>query len=123
MAEAYAKQFLPDNWEVSSAGIEKHGLNPYMLQVMAEVGIDMSAHFSKTTQELPPCVWDIVMTVCAHAEETCPYMPCKKHIHLGFEDPPKLTQGLTKDEEILAIYRNVRDQIKHSLQQFAKDEN
>ncbi len=121
MAEAYAKQFLPNNWEVSSAGIEKHGLNPYMLRVMQEDGIDMSQHRSKTIGELPEKKWGTLVTVCSHAETHCPYLPTEKHIHKAFPDPPALAKNL-EEEDALQIYRGVRDKIKRYFQSFAQEQ-
>ncbi len=120
MAEAYAKQYLPSDWEVSSAGLEKHGLNPYMLRVMEEDGIDMSSHSSKTITELPTQKWGTLITVCSHAETHCPYLPSAKHVHKPFPDPPALAKGLD-DEDAMDIYRGVRDKIKRYFQKFAEE--
>jgi len=117
MAEGWARHLKSGSIEAYSAGIEKHGLNPYALQVMAEAGVDISKHFSKTTAELGPIVFDYVITVCGHAHETCPYFPAKtKVIHVGFEDPPKLTKNLPDGEEKLAVYRRVRDEIRRFIE-------
>lgn len=115
MAEAFARLYFPQDVAVYSAGIEKHGLNPMMLQVMDEFGIDMTLHSSKTVGDLPITEWDTVVTVCAHAEEHCPFLPARNHLHLPFDDPPALVKGLTNREEILNVYRRVRDEIKTSI--------
>lgn len=119
MAEAYARQYLPSTWEVHSAGIEKHGLNPYMLRVMEEDGVDMSQHSSKTTDELPQKPWNTLITVCNNAEQHCPYLPSTEHIHTPFPDPPALAKDLDEDDALL-IYRRVRDKIKKHFQTFAQ---
>ena len=120
MAEAWGRLLLPDGWSVCSAGIEKHGLNPHMLIVMNEVGVDMSIHFSKTVDELPNGIqWDLVVTVCDHAAATCPSYPGAKLIHLPFDDPPALSIGLP-EEEALNIYRRVRDEIRTEMEKLAK---
>lgn len=111
MAEGWARHLKSDVIEPYSAGIEKHGLNPLAVKVMAEAGIDISGQQSKTVDELPLQQFDYVVTLCGHANETCPYFPGKK-IHQGFDDPPKLAAGATNEEEALAHYRRVRDQIR-----------
>lgn len=120
MAEAWGRLFFPEGWNVFSAGIEKHGLNPLMLTVMAEVGMDMSNHFSKTIDELPSGIpWDLVVTVCDHAAAACPYYPAKKSVHLPFDDPPAPAIGLP-EEEALNVYRRVRDAIRTEIEKLAK---
>lgn len=115
MAEAFAKRALPEEVEVWSAGIEKHGLNPFMLRVMEETGCDMQGHFSKTVEELPAVEWDAVVTVCGHAAENCPYLAARRHVHLPFGDPPALSRGLEGEAEVLAVYRRVRDEIAAAM--------
>lgn len=120
MAEAWARTALPPEWQVYSAGIEKHGLNPLMLRVMAEDGVDMASHYSKTTDELPQAVdWSLVVTVCSHAAEHCPYFPAKRRLHMPFDDPPALTRGLP-EAEALPVYRRVRDEIREAVCQLSK---
>jgi len=112
MAEGWGKSLKGDKFNFYSAGTKKHGLNPRAVQVMKEVGVDISAHESKTTDELPKVTMDFVFTVCSDAHENCPYFPGGKIIHTGFDDPPRLTKEMTNEEEILKIYRQVRDEIK-----------
>ncbi|PIP93541.1 MAG: arsenate reductase [Bdellovibrio sp. CG12_big_fil_rev_8_21_14_0_65_39_13] len=112
MAEGWGKSLKGDKFNFYSAGTKKHGLNPRAVQVMKEVGVDISAHESKTTDELPKVTMDFVFTVCSDAHENCPYFPGGKIIHTGFDDPPRLTKEMTNEEEILKIYRRVRDEIK-----------
>lgn len=120
MAEAWGRSLFPDGWAVFSAGIEKQGLNPHMLTVMAEVGIDMSKHFSKTVAELPSDIqWDLVVTVCDRAAAACPYYPGGKLVHLPFDDPPALAMRLP-ETEALYIYRRVRDEIRAEIENLAK---
>lgn len=113
MAEGWARRLKGDVMEAYSAGIEKHGLNPHAVRVMAEAGVDISGHTSKTVEELSPLHFDYVVTVCGHAHEHCPFFPGQaKVIHVGFDDPPKLAAGLPDGEEKLAIYRRIRDEIR-----------
>ena len=113
MAEGWARSLKSDALEAYSAGLEKHGMNPHALRVMAEAGVDISRQYSKTPSELGPVAFDYVVTVCGHANESCPVFPGKtKVVHVGFEDPPKLTQHMPDGEEKLAVYRRVRDQIR-----------
>ena len=113
MAEGWARQLKSDVIEPYSAGVERHGLNPHAIQVMAEAGVDITGQRSKSVEELGPIHFDYVVTVCGHANERCPAFPGKaKVVHVGFDDPPKLAAGLPDGEEKLAIYRRVRDQIR-----------
>lgn len=124
MAEGLAKYYYGDKINFYSAGTEKHGLNPRAVEVMKEIGIDISNHYSKTVDDLSGVIFDFVYTVCGHANENCPYFPGKaKVIHVGFDDPPKLAQGLTNEEEILNHYRRVRDEIKVFIGNLEKDVN
>ena len=113
MAEGWARQLKEDTIEPFSAGIEKHGLDPLAVKVMAEAGIDISAHESKTVRELPGKAFDYVVTVCGHAHESCPRFPGKARVvHKGFDDPPLLARNAKSEEEALAHYRRVRDEIR-----------
>jgi arsenate reductase (thioredoxin) len=113
MAEGWARTLRGDLIEPYSAGIEKHGMNPHAIKVMAEAGVDITRHRSKTVDELGPVAFDYVVTVCGHANERCPIFPGKtKVVHVGFEDPPKLSKHLPEGQEKLAIYRRVRDEIR-----------
>ena len=117
MAEGFARKYWGHEFDVYSAGTKKHGMNPRALQVMREAGIDLSTHTSKTTDELPKVSFDYVVTVCDHAHENCPYYPGTKIVHVGFQDPPALTKSMTDEEEILQVYRRVRDEIHAAMKQ------
>ncbi len=112
MAEGWARHLHPE-LEVYSAGIETHGLNPHAVAVMGEVGVDISGQRSKTLADLGDVALDVVITVCGHADETCPVLPGKvRKLHVGFDDPPKLAAGERDPERALDHYRRVRDEIR-----------
>lgn len=113
MAEGWARHLKGGVIEPYSAGIEKHGMNPHAVKVMAEAGVDLSRQYSKTVKDLGAVQFDYVVTVCSHAHEHCPLFPGNaKVVHVGFEDPPQLTKHLPDGEEKLAVYRRVRDEIR-----------
>ena len=113
MAEGFLSGFGVD---VQSAGIESHGLNPYAVQVMKELNIDISAHISQKINTLNLNRFDILITVCDHAKETCPnIIQIKTKIHKSFKDP---AISIGSDNEKLFIYREVRDQISIFCGQF-----
>ena len=112
MAEGWARKYWGEEFNVFSAGTAKHGMNERAVKVMKEVGIDISSHHSKTTDELPSVRFDYVVTVCDSARENCPFFPGGKVVHVGFQDPPALTKEMQNEEEILAVYRRVRDEIE-----------
>jgi len=112
MAEGWARHLFSPQIQAFSAGIEKHGLNQNAVRVMQEVGIDISDHHSKTLEELGPIEFDLVITVCGHAHETCPvFRGNARVIHHGFDDPPRLAAHAATEEEALEHYRRVRDEI------------
>jgi arsenate reductase (thioredoxin) len=114
MAEGWARALKGDVIEPYSAGIETHGLNPRAVRVMAEAGVDISGHRSKHVDELRGIEFDYVVTVCGHANEHCPVLPDKARVlHVGFDDPPALAAGAATEDERLAIYRRVRDEIRN----------
>jgi arsenate reductase len=114
MAEGWARTLKGDVIEAYSAGIEAHGLNVLAVKVMAEAGVDISGQRSKKVDELNAVDFDYVVTVCRHANETCPmWLRGKaKVIHVGFDDPPALAWGAKTEVEALAHYRRVRDEIR-----------
>ena len=113
MAEGWARHLKSDLIEPYSAGIEAHGLNSDTVRVMAEAGVDISAQRSKLVSELAGTEFDYVVTVCDNAHESCPLFPGKaKVIHVGFDDPPRLAADALGEQERLAPYRRVRDEIR-----------
>jgi arsenate reductase len=113
VAEGWARELRADRIEPWSAGIETHGLNSHAVKVMAEVGIDISRQFSKTVASLVEIRFDLVITVCGHAQENCPMFPGNtRAIHAGFDDPPKLATAESDEENALDHYRRIRDEIR-----------
>ncbi len=117
MAEGWARYLKGDTVDAYSAGIEKHGMNPKAVKVMAEAGVDISAQQSKTVADLGAVQFDYVVTVCGHANEHCPVFPGKARVvHVGFDDPPALTKQMPDGEERLAVYRRVRNEIRDFIE-------
>lgn len=114
MAEGWARKLRGDVIEPHSAGIEMHGLNPLAVKVMAEAGVDIGGQRSKTVDAVKDVPFDYVVTVCGHANETCPvWLSGKaKVVHVGFDDPPALARAAKSEEEGLGYYRRVRDEIR-----------
>lgn len=118
MAEGWAHALKSDVIEPYSAGIETHGMNQNAIKVMAEAGVDITGQRSKKVDELIDVPFDVVVTVCGHANETCPMWLGEKTrvVHVGFDDPPKLAKEAKTEEEALGHYRRVRDEIKAFVQ-------
>lgn len=118
MAEGWARHLKGDVIEAYSAGIEPNGLNPLAVKVMAEAGVDISRQRSKRVEELDNVDFEYVVTVCGHANETCPtWLRGKsKVVHVGFDDPPALAKGAKTEEEALRSYRRVRDEIRSFIE-------
>ncbi|MDA1043740.1 MAG: arsenate reductase ArsC [Verrucomicrobia bacterium] len=113
MAEGWARTLLHEEVEAYSAGIETHGLNPNAVRVMAETGVDISDQQSKHIDSFSTVALDLVITVCAHADDHCPRFPgATRVLHAGFDDPPKLALTAANEEEALSHYRRVRDEIR-----------
>lgn len=113
MAEGWARHFHGDHIEPYSAGIETHGMNPNAVQVMTESGVTMEGQSSKLAESLVEVPFDLVVTVCGHADEHCPAsLTQSKVIHVGFEDPPKLAKDTADENAKLDCYRRVRDEIR-----------
>lgn len=117
MAEGWARHLKRDEIVPYSAGTQKHGLNPRAVKVMAEAGVDLSGQYSKTLDELKVESFDWVITVCDHANEACPVLPgaARRH-HVSFDDPPRLASTAGSEEEALAHYRRVRDEIRRFVE-------
>lgn len=119
IAEGYLRHFAGDKAIVYSAGVETHGVNPKAIAIMAEDGLDISNHTSNNVDEYGEIDFDFVITVCDNAKERCPYFPTNaKQFHHNFPDPAK---AAGTEEEILNVFRAVREQIKTYSENFVKD--
>ena len=118
IAEGYLRKFSGDKAVVYSAGVEKHGVNPKAIKIMAEDGMDISDHTSNNIGEYTNIDFDFVITVCDNAKERCPYFPTNaKKFHHNFPDPAKASGS---DEEVKAEFRAVREMIKEYCEDFVK---
>lgn len=116
IAEGYLRHFAKGNAEIYSAGIETHGVNPRAIAVMKEDGIDISTHTSNHIDEYRAVNFDLILTVCDNAKESCPYFPSKaKTFHHNFTDPAKAKGS---EDGIREEFRKVRDEIKNYCREF-----
>lgn len=119
MAEGFGKQILGQDWQVESAGVEKHGLNPRAVKVMAEKGIDISQNTSKLIDPdfLNSC--DLVVTLCGDAKDRCPVTPASvQKLHWPLPDP---AQAVGSEKEILQVFRQVRDEIEVRVEKLKRE--
>jgi len=115
MAERIMNHLYADRYRAWSAGTQPSGLNPLAVRAMAEIGMDISGHRSKSIDEFRDTVFDYVVTVCDHAREACPFFPgAHQPIHRGFEDPSS-AEGT--EEEKMAVFRRVRDEIRRWIRE------
>ena len=115
MAEGLLRDRAGDRFEVTSAGTEATHVRPLAIRAMAEIGIDISGQESKTLERYLGESFEYVITVCDDANEACPFFPgAKKRLHWSFEDPSR-AEG--PEDERLAIFRRVRDEIRERIEQ------
>lgn len=118
MAEGWARHLKGNEIEAYSAGVEPHGVNARAVAVMAEAGVDIGSQRSKHIDELAEVAFDYVVTVCDNAAESCPvFSGGAQVVHRAFDDPPRLAQEAKSEEEALAHYRRVRDEIRDYIAQ------
>jgi arsenate reductase len=117
IAEGLVNHYLGNKWQAYSAGTNPAGyVHPLAMQVMSELNIDISHQHSKSASEFRGKEFDTVVTVCDDAAENCPVWLGKGHtVHIGFEDPVRSTGS---DEERLAVFRHVRDEIRQQMFNF-----
>ena len=119
MAEGFAKQMLPQEIDIKSAGTEAHGLNPYTVHTMKEIEIDISDHKSKKIDNNEIEQFDLVITLCGDAKDKCPTLNINKHIHWDIPDPANF-KGNELDTK--QKYSEVRELILTKIKQFKKEE-
>ncbi len=113
MAEGLINHDLAGRVQAFSAGVRPSRVNPRAIQVMGELGIDISHHYSKSVDDLAGEQFDLVITVCDSASQQCPMFPGNTEVlHIGFPDPAKATGT---EEEILTEFRRVRDDLRERL--------
>ncbi|MFX1387369.1 MAG: arsenate reductase ArsC [Promethearchaeota archaeon] len=116
MAEGLINFFFSDEFEAFSAGTEVLFVQPQAIEVMQEIGIDISNHRSKHFREFYGVKFDLVITVCDNAKKVCPVFPgAKKMIHKSFKDP---SNARGNEREILEVFREVRDEILKWIKEF-----
>jgi len=116
MGEGFMRHMAGNKFEVFSAGVEPTQVNPYAIKVMAEAGIDISSHQSKSVNEFLEQKFDYVITVCNHAKQVCPIFPGQyERIHWDIEDP---ANAKGSEQEKLAFFRKIRDEIKEKCLEF-----
>lgn len=122
MGEAFLRHYAGEQFEVHSAGLEAKGVNPYTIRVMDEVGIDIRGHYSKSTKTyMGHMFFHYLITVCSDADKNCPqalWAQGGKKFHWPFDDPAA-AEG--NDEEKLAAFRKVRDQIAAKVQRWVAE--
>jgi arsenate reductase (thioredoxin) len=120
MAEGWARHLKDEVLDAYSAGTHPKGLDPLAVQVMAEVGVDLSTHQVKSLDAVRYLRFDYVVTVCRNAHESCPVFPGRARIvHRGFDDPPRLAVTAKSLEEALRHSVRVRDAIKAFIEQLS----
>ncbi|MBC7360455.1 MAG: arsenate reductase ArsC [Desulfacinum sp.] len=113
MAEAWTRAIHGDRYEVFSAGVEPKGMDPRAVRVMEEAGVSLAGQRSKSVEELPQVDFHFVITLCSHAQESCPFFPAStRRMHVPFDDPPLLAKDAASEEEALVHYRRVREEIR-----------
>jgi arsenate reductase (thioredoxin) len=113
MAEGLVNHFLGDRFEAYSAGTEATLVNPLAIRVLAELGVDISGHYSKTLDAFAGEQFDFVITLCGSANEQCPlFFGGVRRVHIGFDDPSRL---VGPPDELLPEFRRVRDEIRVTI--------
>jgi arsenate reductase len=117
MAEGMLRAWAGDRFEVASGGTETTGVRPEAIEVMGELGVDISGHASKTIEQFMGQPWDFLIPVCEEANEACPYIPGAKTVLRWSLDDPSAATGT--EEQRLAEFRRVRDELATQVRAFA----
>jgi len=113
MAEGLLRHLYGDRFQAYSAGLAPSQVHPYAVKVMAEIGIDISKHTSKSLRDFLGERFDVAVTVCDEAKEACPVLPgASKQLHWSLLDP---SEAMGREEEVLEVFRKVRDAIKDRI--------
>jgi arsenate reductase len=114
MAEGWIRERMGDRWDVRSAGTHPvHAIHPLAVRAMSEVGVDVSSGRPQAVERYLHDPWDLVVTVCDHAQEACPAFPRPvRKLHVSFYDP---AQAEGSDDERMVVFRRVRDEIRDRL--------
>ena len=119
LAEGLARALFGDRARIQSAGSQPSRVNPYAIEVMREIGLDLASHSSKSVAEIDPATVDIVITLCA--EEVCPaYLGKARRLHWPIPDPASTDPALTRDD-MLRRFREARETIRTKLEAFAME--
>jgi len=119
MAEGFLREYGGDSFEVASAGVDPTRINPLAVRVMAEAGVDISAQYSKSVDEMTGQDFDYVITVCDRAREACPIFPrAARGLHWSFEGPAEATGA---EDDRLGVFRRVRDEIGARVHEFVSN--
>lgn len=118
MAEGLLRHMAGDRFEAYSAGVKPTAVNPLAIKIMTEIGIDISKHRSKSVMEFIKQDFDYVITVCDNAQKICPAFPGEhEKIHWDLEDPVA-SEG--SEEERIAVFRRIRDEIEQRIKDWIK---
>ena len=117
MMEGLLNHFGNGKVQAHSAGTRPSTINPFAIEAMTEIGIDISTHYSKSIDEFANQTFDVVLTVCDSAQESCPFFPGEKIIHKSFTDPAALEGS---DQKKLKLFRKVRDEEMEWVEDFLK---
>jgi arsenate reductase len=119
MAEGWLRHEAEDRFEVFSAGTHPTSVHPLAIQVMAEQGVDLSSHRSKSVDEVLDQAFDYVITVCGGAKEECPFFPgSTQRLHWDIDDP---VRAVGTPEEVLEVFRTVRNEVRGHIQRFIEE--
>jgi arsenate reductase len=121
MAEGLGRRIFGDRVPVTSAGSEPSKVNPYAIEVMRELGVDLTTHHSKSVQTIDPATVGTVITLCA--EEVCPaFLGEARRLHWPIPDPASKDPSIPR-EEMLERFRTARDVIRQKLERFAREDH
>ena len=120
IAEGFLNTIYKNNYEASSAGTQPSSLNPYAVEVMKEIGINISHYRSKSIEEFRNKKFDFVITVCDDEKETCPFFPGKKIFHKSFRDPAAFEGSI---DDTLKEFRKIRDEIKSWIEGYFQEDS